>query len=137
MPDPVLRQPTLVAASPDRMGMLKIRARRCACGHVFYPPHPYGCEKCGRDAAATEPMEIDARGVLTALAIVHVHPKLPTPFALGRITLDAGPVVEAWLGGEPAAVTLGARVRATLVQGGATDSGAAILDVRFVPEGGD
>jgi uncharacterized OB-fold protein len=103
---------------------------------VFHPPHPYGCEKCGRDGGATEPTEIDARGVLTALATVHVHPKLPTPFALGRITLDAGPVVEAWLGGEPTAAMLGARMCATLVQGGAADSGAPILDVRFVMEEG-
>lgn len=109
-----------------------IRARRCACGHVFHPPHPYGCEKCGRDGRETEPIEIEARGTLTALATVHVHPKLPTPFSLGRVTLDGGPVVEAWLGGEPAEATLGMRVRATLAPGGPSDSGATLLDLRFV-----
>ncbi len=135
MPDPVLRQPTLVAVPADGSHVPTLRARRCACGHVFHPPHRYGCEKCGRDGGATEPVEIEARGTLTALATVHVHPKLPTPFALGRVTLDAGPVIEAWLGGTPTTAMLGTRVRATLVEGGAADSGAPLLDVRFVFEG--
>jgi uncharacterized OB-fold protein len=136
LPDPVLRLPTLVSAAPDEGGSPRIRARRCACGHVFHPPHAYGCEKCGRDGGATVPTEVDARGVLTAFATVHVHPKLPTPFALGRVTLDAGPVVEAWLGDEATEAMLGARVRATLVEGGVNDAAAPILDLRFVPEGG-
>jgi uncharacterized OB-fold protein len=140
LPDPVLRQPALVMVtadgSSDEKRVPRIRARRCACGHVFHPPHPYGCEKCGRDGGATEATEIDARGVLTAVATVHVHPKLPTPFVLGRVTLDAGPVVEAWLGGTPAEATLGARVRATLVESRGADSGAPLLDIRFVSEEG-
>jgi len=73
--------------------------------------------------------------VLTALATVHVHPKLPTPFSLGRVTLDAGPSIEVRLGGTPAEAMLGTRVCATLVPGAAADSGAPVLDIRFVPEG--
>src|ERR1700689_278529 len=129
--------PALPGGASGARGAPKIRARRCACGYVFHPPHPYGCEKCGRDGRCTEPTEIDARGVLTAVATVYVHPKLPTPFALGRVTLDAGPVIDAWLGGASTQETLGTRMRATLVQSAAADSGAPLLDVRFVPEGSD
>jgi uncharacterized OB-fold protein len=132
LPDPVLRQPTLVSLPSGSEGPPMIRARRCVCGHVFHPPHPYGCEKCGRDGSATEPTELEARGTLTALATVHVHPKLPTPFSVGRVTLDGGPVIEAWLGGEAAEAMLGTRVRATLVPGVAADSGAPVRDLRFV-----
>jgi hypothetical protein len=73
--------------------------------------------------------------VLTAVATVHVHPKLPVPFTLGRVVLDAGPVIEAWLGGSLATPPLGSRVCGTLVPGGAAESGAPVLDLHFVAVG--
>jgi uncharacterized OB-fold protein len=134
MPDPVLRSPTLVSI-PTGGARPSILVGRCSCGHSFHPPHRYGCERCGRDGNATEIVECEARGVLTAVATVHAHPKLRTPFVLGRITLDRGPSIEAWLDATPGALTIGKRVEGTLVPGGTNDSGAPIMDCRFVAEG--
>jgi uncharacterized OB-fold protein len=129
----VLRQPALFTG-PDGEDAPKLRALRCACGFITYPPQRYGCESCGRDGSLAVELELDGRGVLTAVAWVHVHPSLPTPFALGRILLDAGLAVEAWLTGNEGDLAVGRRVRAVLVSGAKTDTGAPILDCRFAPE---
>jgi uncharacterized OB-fold protein len=102
---------------------------------VFHPPHAYGCERCGRDGTGTEPLDLEPSGVLFALATVHTHPKLPTPFTLGRVILDGGPAIDVWLEGVWTEAMLGERVRGTLVPGGVADSGAPLLDLRFVPSG--
>jgi uncharacterized OB-fold protein len=142
VPDPVLRLPALVVARldgtrPADSGGLRIRARRCGCGHVFHPPHAYGCERCGREGTATEPVDLEPCGVLCAFATVHTHPKLPTPFTLGRVALDAGPAIDVWLDGVWTQDMLGERVRGTLVPGGGADSGAPLLDLRFTRRAAD
>jgi uncharacterized OB-fold protein len=79
------------------------------------------------------PIEIAAAGVLTAFATVHVHPKLPVPFVLGRVAFDDGPVLDVWIEGSEASLRLGQRVRGSLVGGGTNESGEALFDVRFSP----
>lgn len=134
MLDPVLRQPALVAAPSDEGADVKLRARRCACGHLFFPPHAYGCERCGRDEGETHSVELEARGVLRALATVHQHPKLPVPFSLGRVALDAGVSIDVVLTRSSQEPTIGLRVRGVLVLAGTNESGAELFDLRFEPE---
>jgi len=128
----VLRYPQLVAAS-DAAESPRLRARRCACGYVFHPPHAFGCERCGRSGEETAPIEIDAAGVLTAFATVHVHPKLPVPFVLARVALDDGPALDVWIEGAEASLRLGQRVRGSLVSGGTNEAGETLFDLRFAP----
>jgi uncharacterized protein len=113
-------------------GRPKLRARRCACGHVACPPQLYGCERCGEPASAAADVALATRGVLTALTTVHVHPKLQTPYGVGRVTLDGGPVLDVRLEGE-AELSIGSRVEGRLV---ATQDGAgtAALDLHFARE---
>ena len=135
MPERVLRTPTLVSAPTGSASLPRIVATRCACGHLFHPPQAYGCERCGRDGKSLERIEFDARGTVTAIAAVFAHPKLPTPFTLGRITLDAGPSIEARLGDAAAALGIGARVGGRLEAAGTNDAGASVLECRFFAEG--
>jgi uncharacterized protein len=128
----VLRYPQLVAAT-DPSGSPRLRARRCTCGYVFHPPHAFGCERCGRSGEETKSIEIAAAGLLTAFATVHAHPKLPVPFVLGRVALDDGPVLDVWLEGPEASLSLGQRVRGILVKGGTNEAGEPLFDLRFAP----
>ncbi|MET0343790.1 MAG: zinc ribbon domain-containing protein [Polyangiales bacterium] len=134
MPEPSVRKPALVLAEPASDGGApkpRLRARKCECGHVFFPPQSFGCERCGRPASALSDAPLEAAGVLTAIAVVRAHPKRAVPYAVGRIALDAGPVIEAVLAGTDD-VVLGARVRGSLVP--ATDaSGVEALDCMFAP----
>jgi len=136
MPGPILRQPSLIALSSDSQGSSgpRIRGRRCDCGHLFHPPHAYGCERCGRSGAATHEVEMDPVGALTALAEVRVHPKLPTPFTLGRVTLDGGPTLDVWLE-DASRLSIGSRVRGRLVAS-KDANGGDVFDCRFFPEEG-
>ena len=128
----MLRHPQLVSP-PDDSGIPRLRARRCACGYLFHPPHAFGCERCGASGEQTAPVAIAAAGVLTAFATVHAHPKLPVPFVLGRVALDDGPVLDAWIEGVEASLRLGQRVQGRLVSGGLTEAGEPVLDLRFAP----
>jgi uncharacterized OB-fold protein len=79
-------------------------------------------------------VELEARGVLRALATVHQHPKLPVPFSLGRVALDAGVSIDVVLTRSSQEPTIGLRVRGVLVLAGTNESGAELFDLRFEPE---
>jgi len=130
VPDPIIRNSSVVLAEPGSP-FPKLRARRCACGHVFCPPHAYGCERCGRAGDATAEVQLEPRGTLTALATVRVHTKLPTPYSLGRVTLDDGPVLDVRLD-DDARLAIGSRVRARLVS--VSDPSGEALECRFALE---
>jgi len=134
VPEPSVRKPALVRAesATPRSATPQLRARKCECGHVFFPPQAYGCERCGRPPGAQTEAPLDARGVLTALAAVRVHTKRPVPYWVGRIALDGGPVIDGVLT-EADALAIGKRVAGRLVA--VTDaSGVEALDCLFAPE---
>jgi uncharacterized OB-fold protein len=79
-------------------------------------------------------VNLEARGVLVAIATVYQHPKLPVPFVLGRVTLDAGLSIDARLTCPHDDVALGARMRGVLVGEAVSESRAELLDLRFGPE---
>lgn len=130
MPELSVQKPALVLAEPGSSP--RLRAVRCECGHVFFPPQSYGCERCGRSGAALAEQPVATRGVLVALATVHVHSKRKVPYTLGRVTLDDGPTVDVRLvDGETHRI--GQRVSGRLVAVPDASGGEA-LDCQFGSE---
>src|SRR6218665_151783 len=99
---PALYQAEGTATTPDAPAL---RGGRChACGQVFFPMQRYGCESCG--AAELDGTLLSGRGTLLARATVHLHarPDRPTPFVIGTVKLDDGPLVRTLLDAAPDAL---------------------------------
>jgi len=112
-----------------------LRGGRCECGHVFFPMQTFGCERCGRSGTALQVFSLTGRGRLRAAATVHIHAdeKRKTPFVIGTIALDDGPIVRTLLLDPPADRDApGTRVEAMLVPVETAELGHA-LDLRFRP----
>jgi hypothetical protein len=62
---------------------------------------------------------------------VHQHPKLPVPFVLGRVALDAGISVDVRVVSKQRDPQLGSRVLGVLVPAGSSESSAVVLDLCF------
>jgi len=126
--------------STDDSGPPRLQGCRCrACGFVFFPPHTFGCERCGAPGEETESMELRGEGVLDSFATVHQHGGGgEVPFTVGEIVLDDGPMVRALLvrgesGQEGRDPVIGGRVRALLWSLGTTDQGDERVELRFAP----
>jgi uncharacterized OB-fold protein len=132
---PAIRQPELVTAPSGETGGVKLRARRCTCGHLFFPSHVYGCERCGRDGASTHGFDLEPRGRLEARATIYEHPKLAAPFLVGRVILDAGLTLAVRLTRACGDLPPGARVRGALVSEKESEGGATWFDLHFEPDG--
>lgn len=129
---PPLLKPSLYAqcdAGPQLLGGV------CRCGYVFFPMQTFGCEQCGAFGDALTPKALRAQGTLITASVVRLHhdARRPTPFAIGAILLDDGPVVRTLLSDVSFAVHLQARVRGEFVQVTQED-GAPMLDLRFRTE---
>jgi uncharacterized protein len=122
---------------PDTSGVPVLRGGRCECGYTFFPMQTFGCERCGRTGDALHPIELSGWGKLVATAAVYVHSdhKRPTPFVIGTVALDDGPVIRTLLTEAPAAnVEQPVRVAAMLVPVEAADGTALDLRFRIAPE---
>jgi hypothetical protein len=134
MTAPDLLKPALYRAEgsdtdPDHPALL---GGACECGHVFFPPQTYGCERCGRMSLATR--ALSGAGKLLASARVHLHggKTRAAPFTIVSVRLDDGPIVRTLLAGDDA-VHPGDRMVTMLVP--VTNAeGAELLDLRFVPQ---
>lgn len=118
------------AAEPGHPALL---GGACACGYVFFPLQPYGCERCGgRDL---QPRALSGAGRLLSSARVHLHAGKgrEAPFTVGSIKLDDGPIVRTLIESDEAGLRPGMRVVTVLSPVADTD-GAARVDLRFVPE---
>lgn len=130
-----IEHPTLYkegAAGPSLL------AARCAtCGRVSFPRQSFGCEACGAHGAAMADVEIAARGALLSFAIVrkHMGADIETPFAIGEIRLEDGPVIRCTLadGLEEAALRVGQSMTGVMAHN--PKSSADVLELRFTPEG--
>ncbi|MET1084710.1 MAG: hypothetical protein ABWY12_16940 [Burkholderiales bacterium] len=83
----------------DRSGSgIVLLGQRCACGHVAFPRHSYGCERCGR-VDGQEDAQLDPLGTVLAVATAHVQlnaaPEIP--FTVGIVRLSSGPIVRAFV----------------------------------------
>ncbi len=134
MPERRAAQPGLYPASGEHPPML---GQRCAgCGHVAFPPNPYGCEACGAEPDALEPRELAGAGELAAFATVHLHAGkgIEAPFTVGVVVLDEGPAVRATLTCRTdEGLAIGDRVQSVLVPQGTDDEGNETVELRFTP----
>ena len=130
MPTPLLKA---ALYAPDDSGVPVLRGGRCVCGYTFFPMQTYGCERCGRTGEDLQPTELSGWGRLVATAAVYVHSdhKRPTPFVIGTVALDDGPVIRTLLTEAPPANSEQVRVAATLVPVDSADGNGTALDLRF------
>jgi uncharacterized protein len=130
MPTPMLKS---ALYAPATSGIPVLHGGRCVCGYTFFPMQTFGCERCGRTGDDLQPIELSGCGTLVATAAVYVHSdrRRPTPFVIGTVALDDGPVIRTLLTEAPPAHNKqSVRVAATLVPVESTEGGAA-LDLRF------
>ena len=83
-------------ALPERPAL---RAVRCRCGYVAFPPQRRGCEVCGGTGDALSERLLTGRGRLLSQATVHRHAQAapPVPFTVVEVAMADGPVVRALL----------------------------------------
>lgn len=129
---PLLKPALYAADDADPQRLPRLLGGRCHCGYVFFPMQTFGCERCGKDGAALKPVSLRGSGTLLTAAVVHMHAdkRRPTPFAIGTIALDDGPVIRTLLADIQLVDAPRARVEAELVPVTRED-GAQALDLRF------
>lgn len=136
MPEQRAAHPDLYPARGPRPPLY---AQRCgACGHLAFPPDPYGCEGCGAEPSAREACELPGEGELASFATVHLHPGqgIEAPFVIGVVVLDAGPSLRATLTcTSDEGLAIGDRVHSVLTSQGRDEEGNKIVELRFEPEG--
>jgi hypothetical protein len=135
MGDPTLLKPTLYRAEGTEAapGHPALLGGACACGYVFFPLQPYGCERCG--GLDLRPKALAGAGRLLAAARVHLHAGKgrEAPFTVGSIRLDDGPIVRTLIEGDETLLQPGTPMVTVLSP--ATDAeGMERLDLRFAPE---
>jgi uncharacterized protein len=104
---------------------------RCGtCQATFYPPLTIGCATCG--SVALVPVTLGAAGELYSFATVHRHrgKDIETPFTVGEISLDDGPLVRGLMTANDG-YAIGDRVVAEWVVVGANEAGEDIVEPRF------
>lgn len=67
------------------------------CGMLLFPPQKFGCPRCGAQGATLTPAAIPTVGRLHSFAVVNLHHSYPTPYTIGEVELDAGPLIRALL----------------------------------------
>jgi len=133
--DPLLK-PTLYAFGDTGPVLL---GGQCRCGYIFFPMQTFGCERCGHSGEALQPKALRARGRLVTASVVHLHAdqKRSTPFAIGTVALEEGPVIRVVLSdlasatNAPHKPVAGEWVQVSL------DDGTTVLDLRFKSEAKD
>jgi uncharacterized OB-fold protein len=135
MEGPTLLKPALYReagseAAPDHPALL---GEVCACGYVFFPLQPYGCERCGSLDLA--PRALSGTGRLLASARVHLHggKGREAPFTVAAVALDDGPIVRTLIVGDEPPLHAGDRM-VTLLAPVLDADGAPRLDLRFTAE---
>jgi uncharacterized OB-fold protein len=133
MPESIAAQPELYSAIHREEPSLN-GARCRACGYVFFPPQPYGCDSCGASPEQVEAFALAGRGTLHASATVHHHQgkDIQAPFTVGLIVLDDGPAIRAILAAPTdEGLRIGDRMHSLLVPVGRDASAREIVELRF------
>ncbi len=75
-------------------GAVALNGRKCTvCGLVLFPPQTYGCPGCGALPDKLVAALIPASGRLHSFAVVNLHQRYPTPYTIGEIELEDGPLI--------------------------------------------
>lgn len=112
-----------------------LASSRCAaCGRVAFPALAIGCDACGAGEDALERVDLEAAGRLYTFATVHLHHggDLATPFTIGEVQLDAGPLIRVTMAPDQEDVAIGARVRAVWRVARVDDHGDEVVEPAFV-----
>ena len=135
--DRVPRQASLFSVTKEAGGLPSLRGRRCeGCGAVLFPPQDYGCDRCGGAPDHLKPVELKGKGTLKSFATVHQHPSpsIKTPFVIGTVQLDEGPVIEAVVVSKAdSELAVGRHVQAIMVEGEKDKEGNIMVDYGFTP----
>jgi uncharacterized OB-fold protein len=133
--DPLLK-PTLYAFGDTEPVLL---GGQCRCGYIFFPMQTFGCERCGKNGDALQPKALRARGNLVTASIVHLHAdkNRSTPFAIGTVALEEGPVIRAVLSDLASASSAPHRPVAGEWAQVTLEDGTKFLDLRFYSEAKD
>jgi uncharacterized OB-fold protein len=126
---------------PAHPGLYEVEAEvpsligtRCsACGRVYFPPLPVGCEVCGASEDRLDTAALEARGVIYSLARVYVHQGAPeAPFTIAEIQLDGGPLIRGTLSADAGELEIGQPVSAVWAVTRTDASGDEIVEPAFV-----
>lgn len=136
MPEAAAAQPELYSSQTrDEPALNGARCR--ACGYVFFPPQPYGCDSCGATPDQVEKFALRGRGTLHAFATVHLHQgrDIQAPFTIGLIVLDDGPAIRVTLDAPTdEGLRIGDRMHSILRAVGNDANGREIVELRFAKE---
>lgn len=115
---------------------LSLHGVRCGtCGHEAFPFQQYGCEACGAEAGALEPLGLAAQGTIVSFAQVHRHQgkDIEAPFIMAQIRLDGGVFVRCTMvSADDTELKSGQRVAGHLVAGFGLNEGKQ--ELRFDKE---
>jgi uncharacterized OB-fold protein len=106
---------------------------RCdACGRTAFPPITIGCDVCGAEETSLQAVELEAVGRLYSFATVHLHRgELETPFTIGEIQLEAGPLIRAPMAPDQPDLIIGQQVHAVWHVTSVGDDGVEVVEPVF------
>lgn len=106
---------------------------RCeACGRIAFPPVTIGCDVCGAGESSLKPVDLETVGRLYSFATVHLHRgDLETPFTIGEIQLEAGPLIRATMASDQPDLKIGQHMHAVWHVTGVDDHGQEIVEPVF------
>lgn len=118
-------------AFPARVGL---RAGRCTCGHLEYPPR-YRCSTCGREGEWSLVALPRAASVYSVVTVRVPVPGLETPYSLAIVDVDGSGVrvLARVTGAQPGSTGIGAR-GALVLRKVATRQGVDDYGYAFEPE---
>ncbi len=132
----VARYPELHTVPENPSARPELRASRCReCGHLSFPARRFGCPACGAPPDSAEEARLAGDGTLDVFTVVHRGPGPDTPYAVGRVQLEAGIEVDAILAPDSLEdLAPGQSVKTCLVAVGEDEAGATLVECRFRPE---
>ncbi len=134
------RQSSLFSLPEDNNFVSSLLGCHCEnCDTTLFPAQNYGCENCGGPPEKMKPVELKGRGELMSFATVYKHfsPIIETPFIMGSIQLEDGPVIEAVIQCEDdSELRVGKKMKAVLVDSEKDQNDTVFVDYRFTIEEG-
>jgi len=134
------RQPSLFSLPEDNTSASSLMGCYCeSCGKTFFPPQTYGCENCGGLPEKLKLVDLKGSGELMSFATVYKHfsPIIQTPFIMGSIQLEDGPVIEAVIDCEDdSELRVGTKMKAVLVENEKDQNDTIFVDYRFTIDKG-
>jgi uncharacterized protein len=106
---------------------------RCeACGRIAFPPVTIGCDVCGAEESSLTTVVLETVGRLYSFATVHLQRSdLETPFTIGEIQLEAGPLIRATMASDQPDLKIGQHVHAVWHVTGVDDHGQEVVEPVF------